>query len=81
MPRVAPSNLVFSRSCLVNCWFREQPMQPDDNEERVRQVSLERLRREIQRGLDQLERGEGRDAEEVFEELLRGIPDPDDPDF
>jgi Tfp pilus assembly protein PilF len=55
-------------------------MQPDNNEEHARHDSLERLRREIQRGLNQLERGEGRDAEKVFDELLGGLTDPDEPD-
>jgi hypothetical protein len=55
-------------------------MQHDSKEERDRKDALEHLRREIQRGLDQLERGEGHDAEEVFEELLCGLPDPGEPD-
>jgi predicted transcriptional regulator len=55
-------------------------MQSDCDPERARQEALERLRREIQLGLDQLARGECVDAEEVFEELLRGLPDPDESD-
>jgi antitoxin ParD1/3/4 len=47
--------------------------------EAERQESLARLRREIQIGLDQIARGEVHDAEEVFDELLRGLPDPDEP--
>jgi Tfp pilus assembly protein PilF len=55
-------------------------MKPDSDDERARQQALDRLRREIQLGLDQLARGEYFDAEEVFEELLRGLPDPDEQD-
>jgi antitoxin ParD1/3/4 len=48
--------------------------------EAARQESLSRLRREIQAGIEQLERGEGRDAEEVFAELLKGLPQDDGSD-
>lgn len=41
--------------------------------------SLDELRREVHRGLDELERGEGLDADEVFDELLRGLPEADEP--
>jgi antitoxin ParD1/3/4 len=47
--------------------------------EPARQEAMARLRREIQIGLDQIARGELHDAEEVFEELLRDLPDPDEP--
>jgi Arc/MetJ-type ribon-helix-helix transcriptional regulator len=40
-------------------------------------LSFEQLRSEVRRGLDQLDRGEGRDADEVFDELLRDLPGPD----
>jgi putative addiction module CopG family antidote len=48
--------------------------------EAARQESLARLRREIQAGIDQLRRGEGYDMDEVFDELLEGLPDPEEPD-
>jgi antitoxin ParD1/3/4 len=48
--------------------------------EPARQEAMARLRRDIQAGLDQLRRGEGRDAEEVFAELLQGLPEDDEPD-
>ena len=48
--------------------------------EAARLENLERLKRDIQAGIDQLNRGDFYDAEEVFEELLRGLPDPDEPD-
>ncbi len=35
---------------------------------------LERLRREIQIGIDQIDRSEVFDADEVFDELLAGLP-------
>ena len=44
-----------------------------------RQELLERLRREIQIGIDQIHRGETHDAEEVFDELLNGLPGPGEP--
>ncbi len=44
----------------------------------LREESLQRLRREIQIGIDQIDRGEFFDGEEVFDELLKGLPDPDD---
>lgn len=40
-------------------------------------TSFEALRHQISRGLEQLDRGEGRDAEEVFDELLRDLPNAD----
>jgi antitoxin ParD1/3/4 len=40
-------------------------------EERSREASLDRLRNQINLGLDQAERGELLDGEEVFEELER----------
>jgi antitoxin ParD1/3/4 len=43
----------------------------------LREESLQRLRREIQIGIEQIDRGEVFDGEQVFEELLRGLPDPD----
>jgi len=43
----------------------------------LREESFERLRKEIQIGIEQLDRGEAFDGEQVFEELLRGLPDPD----
>ena len=39
-----------------------------------RQESLRRLRREVQIGIDQIRRGELHDAEEVFDDLLDGLP-------
>ena len=39
--------------------------------------SFEALQREVSRGIEQLERGEGRDAEAVFAELLRESPRPE----
>ncbi|HEV3415348.1 MAG TPA: ribbon-helix-helix protein, CopG family [Pirellulales bacterium] len=48
--------------------------------EASRQENLERLRRDIQSGIDQIDRGEVFDAEEVFEELLQGLPNPEEPD-
>jgi putative addiction module CopG family antidote len=44
----------------------------------LRLQSLDRLRREVRIGIERIERGEIFDAEEVFEELLKGLPDPDD---
>lgn len=35
------------------------------------------LRRELSRGVEQLDRGEGRDADDVFADLLRDLPNPD----
>jgi antitoxin ParD1/3/4 len=37
--------------------------------ERMREASVEELRREIEIGIAQLDRGEGRDAKDVFERL------------
>lgn len=51
-------------------FFRQDP-----NAGRI--TSFEALRHEVNRGVEQLDRGEGRDAEEVFDELLRGLPNPD----
>ncbi|MBI2823942.1 MAG: type II toxin-antitoxin system ParD family antitoxin [Planctomycetia bacterium] len=48
-------------------YFRPQP-----NVGRI--ATFEELRKEVRLGLDQLDRGEGRDAEEVFDELLRDLP-------
>jgi antitoxin ParD1/3/4 len=45
----------------------------------LRLESLERLRREVRIGIEQIDRGEVFDAEEVFDELLKGLPDPDAP--
>lgn len=39
--------------------------------DQLRQMRLEELRREIQKGLDQLDRGEWVDGEQAFEELRR----------
>jgi hypothetical protein len=39
--------------------------------------SVEALRREVCRGIDALDRSEGRDADEVFDELLRDLPSED----
>jgi Arc/MetJ-type ribon-helix-helix transcriptional regulator len=39
-------------------------------------LTFEELRIEVRRGLDELDRGEGQDADEVFDELLRDMPDP-----
>jgi len=41
--------------------------------------SRDDLRHEVQRGLDELERGEGLDAEQVFDELLSDLPDANGP--
>jgi antitoxin ParD1/3/4 len=41
-----------------------------------RQEHLARLRREVQIGIDQIHRGELHDAEEVFGDLLDGLPGP-----
>jgi len=48
---------------------------PDPKAGRI--SSFEALRREVGRGLEELDRGEGRDSEEVFAELLRDLPNPD----
>ena len=40
-------------------------------------ISFEELREEVSRGLDQLDRGEGRNSEQVFADLLHDLPDPD----
>ncbi len=40
-------------------------------------IDFETLRAEVRRGIEQLDRGEGHDAEEVFHELLRDLPDSD----
>ena len=40
-------------------------------------LSFEQLRNEVRRGLDQLDQGEGRDADQVFEDLQRDLPNPD----
>ena len=40
-------------------------------------LSFEQLRSEVRRGLDQLDRGEGRDADEVFDDMQRDLPEPD----
>ncbi len=40
--------------------------------------SLDELRQKVQVGLDQLDRGEGRDAEEMFERLLSDLPSTDE---
>jgi antitoxin ParD1/3/4 len=42
--------------------------------EMTREAQLERLRQQIQIGLDQADRGELLDGETVFEELLRRTP-------
>lgn len=47
---------------------------PDPNAGRI--ASFETLRHEVSRGLDQLDRGEGRDSDEVFDKLLRDLPNP-----
>jgi antitoxin ParD1/3/4 len=39
-------------------------------------TSLDQLRREVARGIEQLNRGEGQDGEKVFEDLLRDLPSP-----
>lgn len=48
---------------------------PDPNAGRI--PSFEALRHEVGRGLEQLDRGEGRDSEDVFAELLSDLPNPD----
>ncbi len=48
---------------------------PDPNAGRI--SSFEALRHEVSRGLEELDRGEGRDSEEAFAELLRDLPNPD----
>lgn len=45
--------------------------------EQERQVKLEALRRDVGKGLEELDRGEGRPADEVFEEILRALRDSD----
>ena len=40
-----------------------------DDQDRLREMRLEEVRRKIQAGLDQLDRGEGIDGETVFAEL------------
>jgi antitoxin ParD1/3/4 len=42
-----------------------------EDEDRLRAVRLEEVRTKIQTGLDQLDRGEGRDGEEVYKEMKR----------
>ena len=44
------------------------------DQEETRQAELARLRQQIQIGLDQANRGELLDGEEVFEEILRRAP-------
>jgi antitoxin ParD1/3/4 len=48
---------------------------PNPNAGRI--TSFEQLRQEVCRGVQQLDRGEGRDANEVFVELLSHLPEPD----
>jgi hypothetical protein len=38
-------------------------------------VNFETLRAEVRRGIEQLDRGEGHDADAVFDELLQDLPD------
>lgn len=40
-------------------------------------ITFEALRTEVRCGIEQLDRGEGHDADEVFDELLRDLPDSD----
>ena len=44
--------------------------------DRVKELRLEELRREIQIGLDQLENGKGRPSETVFRELRERLDPP-----
>jgi antitoxin ParD1/3/4 len=44
-----------------------------EERDRIQQIKLESLRKEIMIGVDQLERGEMIDGEEVFEELYEDI--------
>jgi len=46
--------------------------QPDPKAARI--TSVDQLRQEVARGLEQLDRGEGQDGEKVFEDLLRDSP-------
>jgi Arc/MetJ-type ribon-helix-helix transcriptional regulator len=48
---------------------------PESNASRM--TSAEELRHEVRRGIEQLDRGEGRDADEVFDALLRDLPGPE----
>ena len=50
----------------------------DSDQEMTRQAQLERLRSQVNLGLDQANRGELLNGEEVFEELAR-YPHPKDP--
>jgi antitoxin ParD1/3/4 len=43
--------------------------------ESARKSRMESLRAEIKLGLDQLDRGEGVNADAVFDEVLSGLPD------
>jgi putative addiction module CopG family antidote len=47
------------------------------NPNAARIASFEQLRHEVCRGVQQLDRGEGRDADEVFDELLSDLPESD----
>lgn len=46
------------------------------SQDRERREEFDRLRAQIQIGIDQIERGEVHDADEVFAELLEGLPAP-----
>lgn len=50
-------------------------IEPDPNTKRIQ--SIEELRAELMRGAEQLDRGESRDMEEVFADLLKDLPDTD----
>lgn len=45
-------------------------LSPDEQEQLVEQMKLEWLKREVQVGLDELDRGEYVDGDELLEELL-----------
>jgi hypothetical protein len=68
-----------SRADSIRLNGRSSPVvNPELDPESNRQEAFDRLRRDIQSGIDQIDRGEVYDAEEVFEELLQGLPDPDE---
>jgi hypothetical protein len=46
-------------------------LSPKEHEEFVREIKLQELRHEIQKGIDSLERGEGIPAEEVLQKLRK----------
>jgi len=46
-----------------------EQLSPEGQEQLVEEVKLQWLRREVQKGIDSLDRGEGLDGDQVFAEL------------